>query len=166
MYFLLILIDKVVQSVATHYARGIHSIRTYNAHHRVVIVHVCQPLQVLLRELPFVIIVHIAHIGLVHGEFSLPAPPKLGLCPAFPSLILPGLENVFDIVLHPCQCFKTKSGRDAVRKAGGSVAAAGKWVWKERRREDDRGFARMISASPGRRIRVGNSSQVICEAVE
>ena len=102
MCFLLILTDKVVQSMAAHHARGIRSIWTYDAHHRIVIVHVCQPLQVVLRELPFVVIVHVAHIGLVHGDFSLPAPPNFGPCPEFTSLILPGIETAFDIVLQPC----------------------------------------------------------------
>lgn len=34
----------------------------------------------------------------------------LALCPEFPDLVLPDVENAFDIVLRPCQ---TLSGRKA-----------------------------------------------------
>lgn len=126
LYLFLILMDNVVQYLAAHHARGIRSIRTYDAHHRIMIVQVHQPLQVLLRVLPFVVIAHVAHVGLVHRDLSLPKSSKFAPCPMFPSLILHDIANPFDIVLHPCQSVRPRSGRDAVGEAVNVVAPAQK----------------------------------------
>ena len=76
LYVLLILIDDIVQYVSTYHARGIHPIRTHDAHPRIMTIHVHKPLQILLRVLSIVVVVHIAHIGLVHGNGSLAVSPR------------------------------------------------------------------------------------------
>ena len=86
LYLFLILTEDVVECVTTHQARGIHSIRTDDAHHGIVIVQVRQPLQILLRVLPLIVIVHVAHVGLIHRDPSLPKSPKVAPLTSVPKL--------------------------------------------------------------------------------
>lgn len=63
---LVVLTDYLIQRLTAHQARIIHAVRTYDACHSIVAIHIRESLQILRGVLPLVVAVHVAHVGLVH----------------------------------------------------------------------------------------------------